>query len=403
VLWRDYKESLRWLLRCRWVVALLALCVVVGQADRILVSSIVRDAPWWHYLVPRLAGSSQWAERLISQFVHGWIYTYFIAPMMRIRPIVAPVKGGTSLAILALLAGLWVFRRHIARAQILEELQPGIESFKRTLNWTTVLAGFGLVGMALCLIFGEDVRTLLRTLLVSGPPDRVAYWIYLPPSVLVGITCATLLVSALLGSFRTHLDGASPDKPFLAAFRYYRPLFTLYICVTLVAVVLGTGHYMLSMLEETRFRAYFLGPFYHTVAGRYSIPGLIELIYLTFLLVPAAIVAEDISLKAAIKRNFSVWCTRPMQMIVVVAFFMAVAFVVGTALQLVYAPVSPVWIVTAVIGSFVGLLLRTSILLAVYRFYVRISEDDASRATVSDKLVIAGNDRASSVAISGVL
>jgi len=371
VLWKDYIDSVRWLLRSRWALVLLALCIVLRQADFIFASSVAANTPLWNHFIPRLIFPAEWIEGLTWYFLHGWLFTYLVMPMMSLRPFVLPIRGSIWLGVWLALAGLWVFRRHVAK-QSHEGLQRGIESFGRILGWTTVLGGLILVALAVWLVFGEDVPSLFT----SRQSDPIYYWKYIPGllSILTAAICAALFVSALFVSFRAHLDGTSHDRLSFAALRHCSPLFALCLCLALTELLLHIGQQALWMLETMRLRATSSGPIYFAGSRRYSITLAIELIYLAFLVVPAAIVADNISLKAAVKRNFSLWRTRPVQMFIAVVLFMAVAFFVHSWLTLIDQPFSSSWVAIRALRQLVSLLVHTSILLGVYQFYLRISE-----------------------------
>ena len=382
LLWKDYKEGLHWLLHRRWILNLLLLGVMIGPLITCLV--FLREDHWFQSRDFGLLDLSEWARHLSTHFIQRWLFTYILSPLGAIRPLMQPFQYSTALAaILAVVSGLWLFRFYTAKVQAHEELLRGIEWFKKTINVTTVLAGFVLTGFILFVVLEEDVYSLIS---ITGP-DTVVYWVCLPLSVLAMTIYAALFTSAILGSFRSHLDGVSCEKPSLEAFRFYRPLFTFGLWLALIVILLARIiPYFLSMIVKS----------YPQIAGWHMWPiasVLMNFLFLTVILVPAAIVADGVSPRAAIKRNLAVWRTRPIQMIVAVAFFMAVAFSIDSAFTLITSPLSPSWIIINILRSFIRLLLQTSILLGVYRFYRRISErgtvDHVRRTSVS--LPIAGS------------
>ncbi len=375
VLWKDYKGGLHWLLRRRWILNLLILGAAVRPLIRCLV--FLREDTWVQSHGFGLLPAWEWAKYLSAGFVQRWIFTYFLSPLGAIRPLVEPFRYGTAPATtLALVAGLWLFRLYTAKVEAPEELYQEIEWFRKTINVTTLLAGSVLAGSILCVAFGLPVHTFV----LPSPAYGAPYWICLSLSVLVLAIYTALFTSAMLGSFSMHLNGASFERPSLEAFRFCRPLFTLAICLALI-ITLQTRVIPYSI---SRIRT-----FHPQIARWYMlhiVHVLMDLVYLAVLFVPAAIVADRVPLRTAIRRNLAVWRTHPIQMVVVVAFFMAVAFAIHSAFTLVTSPISPSWIIIDVLRSFIFLLMRTSITLGVYRFYRRISERNTGSKSLTGEL-----------------
>jgi len=361
VLWRDYKYSVGWLLQCRWMLIVLVVAASVEQLSHVLVRTAVWGNTQWASfdLVP----PSEWAAHLRSHFVRGLVYTYFLAPLGPVRTVVLPIRGFLWLPVLVLLIGLWLFRSYTARAEIPDELQQGARSFRNTIIWATALAILIVAWTALPIATGEDILGLLTPVV---PWAGVGFWIRYPPSLLATSGCGALFMSALLGTYRAHLDSSRHAKVSHEAFRHYRHMFLFIVCVMPVMFLLGAVQYLIGRTEvfETGIERAFL---------QYVSIGLMNAVYLAFLLVPAAIVADNVPLRAAVKRSLSAWDTQLIQMVIAVVFFMAVAFVVQTALFVATLPFLYSGAMIGLIRQYVVMLLQTSIVVGVYRFYLRLS------------------------------
>jgi len=361
VLWKDYIDSVHWFLGCRWVLVLLALAAAAEQLSVALTHTVVQgDTRWFRF---GLLHPSEWATDLRAHFFGRLFYTYIMAPLWMIRPAVMPIRGSFWVTVLVSIIGLWLFRSYTKRDAVDKELHEGVRSFRKTLIWTTALAIFVVAYTALLIAREEDVLAVLTpTHMAKG-----GFWIRYFPSLLADTSCGALFMSALLGTYRAHLCRIPRRKASLEAFCHYRPMFIFIMCMMLVMLLFGVLYNYIQELTGSTSeiqRAFF----------QYVLMGLTHAVHLALLLVPVAVVADSATLKVGIKRSLNAWDTQLGQMVIAVVFFMAVAVVTQSALFLIRLPFGFSWIVMGFINRYVSILLQTSILLGVYRFYLRISE-----------------------------
>ena len=368
-LWENYLEGCRWLLRHRWLLVLLGFGAIVSHIDRSLLLGFVRG-DWRTFLVGFPPGASDSLGNVFRHFAR-WA-TYLIEPLRYIPVMIAPfdVAGGFNLTGPMLVLGLWGFRRYAIIRGYPERYCSSVDFFTNSLKWITWIACSIVVCLVIYSLARRDAQPVWQY-------DSLAWWIahaaLTPFWVLATTACSALLASALLGSLRAHLKGENAESIHLLAFRNYRALYILYLCLALLVYAIQGCQFLAQRFIKLPY-PWFTG----FIADSYLL--LQAFVTLALLFAPAAVVCEDVTWPAAIRRSLRLWRSQPWPILVAVAFFTILAFVLQSVLTLTLGLFGQNWILTAVLRQWIQLLFQATVLLGVLIFYVRVLAGDHAPA-----------------------